>query len=236
MSLPAFALPEEVVERSPSHDQRRTETAAVVLLRRLARHDPATADHCRRVQFWSLRLAASLGLDGRQCWALRIAAGLHDLGKLDVPQRILRKPGALTPEEYGRVQQHPVDGETRLRSWCRDEEVLAAVRGHHEQFDGRGYPDGLSGTAIPLLARIVAVADAFDALSQPRPYRNALPVNHALGILEDGAASHFDPELVEVFVELVRATPVFLAPHGCEDHPRVATVYGGACLGVLLPQ
>src|SRR5262249_51167081 len=209
MRLPVFAPPEEVVELSLSHQQRRTETAAGVLLRQLARHDPATADHCRRVRLWSLRLARALGLDGRQCWALRIAAGLHDLGKLDVPRRILRKPGTLTPAEYGRIQQHPVDGEKRLRSWCRDEEVLGAIRGHHERFDGHGYPDGRSGSAIPLLARIVAVADAFDALSQPRPYRHALPLRRALGILEDGAASQFGPELVAVFVEQVRATPAF---------------------------
>ncbi len=177
------------------------------LLRLLWKHDPSTASHSLRVCRYALRLAKALGLDLRQRRALSLAAHLHDIGKLAVPKDLLQKPASLTPAEYGQLQEHPAKGERLLTRLISNPAILAAIRGHHERFDGSGYPDSLRGERIPLLARILAIADSFDAMTRTRTYRAALPGISALAILHLGAGTQFDPQLVEVFSAVT--TPSF---------------------------
>jgi HD-GYP domain-containing protein (c-di-GMP phosphodiesterase class II) len=169
------------------------------MVRLLRAHEPETAGHCRRVRWYALQLADSIGLTPRQRRHLALAAQLHDLGKLCVPLAVLQKPGPLTEEEYRLVQEHAVAGERLLAPFHAPAPVLAAIRGHHERFDGAGYPDGLKGERIPLLARIIAVADTFDALTSTRAYREPESKSGALRRLRDAVGTQLDPTLVMAF-------------------------------------
>ncbi len=178
------------------------------LVRTLEERDPYTAGHSVRVRMYSLRLARILGLDDRQQRQLSLASRLHDIGKVGVPEAILNKPGALTPDETLAVRAHPEIGERILTPIIRNPAVLAAIRGHHERLDGGGYPDGLRGSRIPLLARVIAVADCFDALTSARAYRSPLSVKRALDILLEGAGTHFQTEFVRAFLEVASKLPI----------------------------
>jgi HD-GYP domain-containing protein (c-di-GMP phosphodiesterase class II) len=172
------------------------------LLRDLAAHDPSLAGHSQRVRRYAYLLAAALGLNRQETRRLAWAAQLHEVGKVVVPRSILMKPGPLTPAEHRRVREHPAAGE-RLAAACVGEpEVLAAIRSHHERFDGHGYPDGLAGRQIPHLARVLAVADGFDAMTSPRPYRAALSRPEALDELRRAAGTQYDGPVVEAFLAL----------------------------------
>jgi response regulator RpfG family c-di-GMP phosphodiesterase len=192
---------------------RRTFLSAVAsLVRTVEERDPYTAGHSRRVRAYCLCLADALRLDERQRRRLSLAAQLHDIGKVAVPDAILRKPAALAADEESVVRAHPVTGERILAPIVRSRAVLAAVRGHHERLDGSGYPDGLAGDRVPLLARLLAIPDCFDALTSQRAYRAALPPAQALGILQAGAGTHFDPELVRAFVAVAHRLPAGESP------------------------
>jgi len=134
---------------------------------------------------------------------LRMAAILHDVGKIAVPEAILNKPGALTVEEYSVMQQHPVVGEGICQPLRSAQAVLPAIRHHHERWDGAGYPDHLAGEQIPLDARIIAIVDAYDAMTSDRPYRSGMPVERALAELQENRGPQWDPALIELFVPLV---------------------------------
>ncbi len=189
--------------RRQTHRVRTTFLSAITSLSQaMEERDPYTAGHSRRVRYYALELARAIGLEPRQCKLLSLAAQLHDIGKVAIPDAILHKPTNLSEEEYQIVQQHPVIGERILRPVVRHQAVLAAIRGHHERMDGTGYPDGLRGEQIPLLARLIALPDCFDALTTSRAYREALPVSEALAVLRDGAGTHFDPDLARVFLQL----------------------------------
>jgi putative nucleotidyltransferase with HDIG domain len=179
-------------------------SAIDTLVRTLAARDPDTTGHSLRVRRYALHLAAVLGLDRRKQKHLSLAAKLHDIGKVGVPEVILNKPDALTEEEYQLMRQHPVIGERILAPIIRNPEVLAAIRGHHERLDGSGYPDGLKGTGIPVLARVLGIADCFDALTTSRTYREKIAPVQALEVLRAGAGTHFDPEYVRAFAAAVR--------------------------------
>jgi HD-GYP domain-containing protein (c-di-GMP phosphodiesterase class II) len=181
----------------------------------LEERDACTASHSRRVRHYALCLADALGLDARQRRLLGLAARLHDIGKLAVPDAILHKPGPLTPAERAVMHLHPCTGERLLAPVVRNHAVLAAIRGHHERLDGSGYPDGLRGDCIPLLARLIAVPDCFDALTTARAYRHALPVAEALALLRAGAGRTFQPEFIRAFLDLVPLHPVGSAPLPC---------------------
>jgi HD-GYP domain-containing protein (c-di-GMP phosphodiesterase class II) len=150
----------------------------------------------------AVRLATELGLSRRKCKQISIAAMLHDIGKLAIPERILNKPGRLTAEEMAKVREHPALGVELLAAAITNQTVLDAIRGHHERFDGSGYPDGLAGESISLEARIIAIADCFDALVSSRPYRLPLPRQVALEMVHDAAGRQFDPSLVRIFLRL----------------------------------
>ncbi len=184
---------------------RRTFLSAIdSLVRTLEARDPYTSGHSFRVRDYTGRLADALDLPPKLKSNLRLAAKLHDIGKVGMPDGILNKTTPLTCAEIGDLRDHPVIGERILSPIIRNRNVLGAIRHHHERWDGAGYPDGLAGDQIPLLARIIAVADCFDALTSVRAYRTSLNPDAALAVLELEAGSHFDPALVPVFADVIR--------------------------------
>jgi len=175
------------------------------LTHRLEEHHVATAQHGQRVRRYALWLADALGLPRDQRRVLGLAAQLHDIGKLCLPVALLDKPGGLSAAEYRRVQQHAILGECLLTRLVPHPEFLRGVRHHHERFDGSGYPDVLVGTDIPFLARILSLADSFDAMTHVRPYRPALTWETAREQMRRQAGRQFDPELAVAFVDTVTA-------------------------------
>jgi putative two-component system response regulator len=159
-----------------------------------------TQGHSERVSHYAAVLGERVGLLPSEMEILRQGAVLHDIGKICIPDAILDKPGPLSVEEYERVKRHPLEGFRILEGLKSIRAVLPLVRGHHERLDGRGYPDGLSGDEIPLLVRILAIADVYDAVSSERPYRPALPEAKCFEILQtDAARGGLDCRLVEMF-------------------------------------
>jgi putative nucleotidyltransferase with HDIG domain len=161
--------------------------------------DPYARGHASRVTVFSQAMARRIGLDKERLSVLRLGALLHDVGKLAVPPAVLLKPGPLTEIEFVQVRRHPAAGVRMLRSLGAPREVLPSVLHHHERWDGAGYPRGRAGERIPLEARILTVADSFDAMTSTRPYRAPRQVPDALEELRRCAGSQFDAELVGVF-------------------------------------
>jgi HD-GYP domain-containing protein (c-di-GMP phosphodiesterase class II) len=159
--------------------------------------DQITRDHVVRTAEMAIRVGERFQLDGRSLRDLGLAALLHDVGKLRVPDAVLTKPARLTPEEYEIIKRHAVDGEQMLAAERTLASVAPLVRSHHERIDGAGYPDGLTGAQIPLASRIIAVCDAFDAMTNDRQYRSALPVGLAFAVLSENAGSQWDPNVIE---------------------------------------
>jgi putative nucleotidyltransferase with HDIG domain len=161
--------------------------------------DPYTLGHSRRVERYCYQTAAVLGLQENDIEDVRKAAALHDVGKICVPDRILRKEGPLSSEEQEMIRAHAVVGAWMVAS-VGNTDVISAVRHHHEHWNGAGYPDGLSATDIPLFARVIAVADAYDAITSTRPYRAGSGRDEAVAELRAKAQAQFDPDVVEAFV------------------------------------
>lgn len=166
--------------------------------------DPYTLGHSRRVAMYSLALANKLGVRDEEKKGIITAAYLHDVGKIRISTQILRKPGKLSRYEYELIKKHPSLGVMIMQSINFPWDVKPLVRHHHERFDGKGYPDGLCGTSIPFGARIIAVADVFDALTSSRSYRPARTEEQALRMVLADSGTAFDPEIVEEFAVLVR--------------------------------
>jgi putative two-component system response regulator len=184
-------------------DLESTEAIMKMLGHIVEARDPYTEGHCERLADYATELGAALGLSSGDLDILRTGAILHDLGKIAVPDGVLLKKGRLDPEEHAVMRQHPVVGDNLCRTVRSLERVRPIVRSHHERMDGRGYPDGLAGREIPLLAQIVAVVDVFDALTTNRPYRRALPAEAAHQIMRQDARSGWcSADLVETFIRL----------------------------------
>jgi HD-GYP domain-containing protein (c-di-GMP phosphodiesterase class II) len=166
----------------------------------LEARDPHLRGHSARVTAFAEALAVSLGWRGRRLEVLRLGGALHDVGKLTVDTAVLRKPGPLTAAELEQIRRHPVAGARLLVGLGDLQAALPCVLHHHERWDGHGYPHRLRGEGIPLEARILGVADAFDAMTSARPYRAALAVEAALAELDRCAGTQFDPELSRRFV------------------------------------
>ena len=162
--------------------------------------DPYTGGHLERVTHYALAIARSLGWTGERITEAEMGAILHDIGKIGIHDAILRKAGPLTDEEWVHMRSHPVIGTQILRGISFLEPVIPYVRHHHERWDGKGYPDGLAGENIPIGGRLIAVADAFDAMTSSRPYRPALPVDAALAELRSSTGRQLDPRIVEAFM------------------------------------
>lgn len=165
--------------------------------------DYYTMGHSEKVAEYSRMIAERMGLDEKTADLVYLCGIVHDVGKIGVPENILNKPGQLSEEEFKYITRHPEMGASILFhiSWL--EEVVPVILSHHEKFNGTGYPKGIKGEEIPLLSRILAVADAFDAMTSDRSYRKALPLDMALQELRKNAGKQFDPQIVELFIELI---------------------------------
>lgn len=164
--------------------------------------------HTSRVTLLAREIGRELGLSGEELFRLQIGALLHDVGKMGVPDELLRKHGPLAEGELEQVHEHAGLGKQLLEEVPYLQPVIPEVLSHHEHYDGTGYPESLSGADIPLPGRIVAVADTFDALLSDRPYRSRLPLEQALGIVRQGAGSHFDPQVVEALLKVLQLEPL----------------------------
>jgi HD-GYP domain-containing protein (c-di-GMP phosphodiesterase class II) len=163
--------------------------------------DPFTEAHAVRVARSARRVGERMGLSDDELDALYRGGIIHDIGKIGVPDNILLKPGELDPEEQTRMHLHPIIGENIVAPLQTGGELLPMIRHHHERFDGGGYPDRLAGDDIPLLARILSVCDAYDALTNDRPYRPRQSHDAALAILRQGAGRQWDPRVVRLALE-----------------------------------
>jgi putative nucleotidyltransferase with HDIG domain len=165
--------------------------------------DRMTHDHTQHVSTYARRLAERLGLSTDDIWRVTVAGQLHDLGKIAVRDDILFKPGKLTDDEMALMREHCTVGFDILRQFSNLEPVARLVRAHHERYDGAGYPDGLSGSNLPMGAAIVAVADAFDAMRSDRPYRKGMPMEKCLEILKQGLGTQWHPVVGATFIQLL---------------------------------
>ncbi|AZR72264.1 phosphohydrolase [Anoxybacter fermentans] len=191
------------------------------LAKALDTKDHYTYGHSERVSQLVERIALEMGMKEEQMFMAHIAAHLHDIGKIGIPDSILNKPGRLTEDEFKIVQQHPLKGFEILNKVKSFRKIAEIVKYHHERYDGKGYPDGLKGERIPLEARIIAVADAFDAMTSYRPYRKKMKISEAIQELKEHIYDQFDPEVVEVIENIYREDQSFLEElvvSGTEDY------------------
>jgi HD-GYP domain-containing protein (c-di-GMP phosphodiesterase class II) len=173
---------------------------AMALAEAIEKRDPYTGGHTKRVMDYSITIGKAMGLSKRELEYLELAAILHDVGKIGVKDDILLKEGKLTPEELAEMVRHTKYGAEILNHFRHLKDVAVGVKGHHERFDGTGYPDKLCGEEIPLIARIIAVADSFDAMTTDRPYRKAIDFKRAFEELTTHMGTQFDKKVVETFI------------------------------------
>ena len=222
------SLDEHLGGIAPRNDDngRRHADVVAALTSALRAKDPKTKDHAERCSWYAGELAAELGLSDVEVSVLRVASLLHDIGKLVVPDDILFKPGPLTTAEMKRMRRHPSDGANTLSNVPTAAEAVPVILHHHERFDGTGYPAGLSGEDIPIGARILLVADAFDAMTEDRPYRKAMPVADAVEELKRFSGTQFDPTVVDAFLAVLKRTgryPALAAANATATTPSAAT-------------
>ncbi len=196
------ALEERVRDRTRELQAAYHESICMMALASEGR-DRDTGAHIHRIEIFTRAMTSAIGLPDRDVDRIGSAALLHDVGKLHIPDSILKKPGPLTPDERSLMEEHTTLGEGLLSNAEFFDTARLIARGHHENFDGSGYPDGVPGESIPLPARIVRVADVFDALTSPRVYKEAWSVDRALAELRSGSGTVFDPDLVALFCRLV---------------------------------
>ncbi|MCG6961930.1 MAG: HD domain-containing protein [Acidobacteria bacterium] len=199
----------ETLVRRLKHALRQNQELFLETIRTLATaidaKDPYTRGHSERVSSYSMAIARALGLDSDQVFRVRIAAILHDVGKLGIRDNILNKPGGLTDAEYTVMRRHPEIGSQIMAPIRMLKDIIPGIRNHHETWDGTGYPDKLKGEEIPLVARIIGVADTFDAMTTARPYQKPLELEFVLAKMRAMAGSRFDPQVVQAFLAAVEA-------------------------------
>jgi len=172
-----------------------------VLAEAIDAKDPYTRGHSDRVTRMSLKIAFQFGFTEDRLESLEYGALLHDIGKIGIKDEVLQKPGALNSEEYQYIQEHPLIGVKIVEGIDFFKDKIPMIRHHHEHFDGSGYPDGLVGEAIPLEARIIAIPDAFDAMTSARPHRGMMPLQDVLMELEKCKGTQFDPGVLKIFLD-----------------------------------
>ncbi|MGI9122247.1 MAG: HD-GYP domain-containing protein, partial [Rubrobacter sp.] len=202
-----YGLPAEAqrLGRFVEDEKKQVLGIARTLVEALEAKDPYIKEHLRAVSNLALRIGSEISLPQGQMEALTSGAMLHDLGKIGIPDRILQKSGRLTEDEYAEIKRHPMLGVSILTPVRELASALPVIRHHHERFDGKGYPDGLRGEDIPLIARVVSVADAFDSMVRARPYGYGISRKAALGEIEENSGTQFDPRIVRALLEVVYA-------------------------------
>lgn len=203
------AIAEAVAMRDALVQLNRGRPAPVVTLAdQIENHDPATFRHVDRVASYAYAIGQQLGFGSARLRELVLAAQMHDIGKIGLPSYILTKPGKLTTEEFDRIKEHPAKGFHIVRRMKALQPIAEVIRHHHERFDGSGYPDRLAGEEIPLEARVISVADTFDALTSERPYRSALSIEGAKQELRRVAGTQLDPRCVEALLTALNSGAV----------------------------
>ena len=172
------------------------------LTRALEAKDPVTSGHAERVSFYSTAIARGMGLSEARIDNIMYAGLLHDIGKIGISDSVLQKPGRLTTDEYDRIKEHSAIGADILRDIDFLRDASKIIRHHHERYDGKGYPDGIGGEGVPIESYILGVADAFDAMTNDRPYRKALTAEEARDVIKEQAGKQFHPRVAETFVKL----------------------------------
>jgi HD-GYP domain-containing protein (c-di-GMP phosphodiesterase class II) len=199
--VPIGLLYRSAKTRKELHDSTR------ILLEQMAdsvdRRDPWTHEHSIRVMKWTRTILAQHNVTGPEQHLILTAARVHDIGKMALPDEVLQKHDCLSEEEWRLIKTHPGIGASMLEHYPAFARGAEIVRSHHERWDGRGYPDGSSGTAIPFGGRVIAVADSFDAMTSDRPYRVGMSVERAAGVLRAGAGTQWDPHIVEAFLRSI---------------------------------
>ena len=201
---------------------------ALALTEAIESRDPYTGGHCRRLADRAGEVATKLALPAKEIEVVRLGAALHDMGKIVVPDAILKKPDKLTPEEYAIVKQHCYSGGQICKRVGFLMNAYPIVYHHHERWDGQGYPDSLKGEKIPLGARVVAVMDAFDAMTTDRPYRQAMSFEEARAILKDGAGRQWDSRVVSVMLETIQGDST---GHDDHDHDSAGDIFIPEAIG-----
>lgn len=219
------------IENAALHDQLQSLFLSTVsaLANSIDARDPYTKGHSERVTAYAVMIAEELNLGAEDLELLRYAGLLHDIGKIRIRDHILHKPGRLTDQEFSEMKKHPEYGVEIMQPVNAFRHILPAMLYHHERFDGRGYPHGLAGEEIPLTARILCVADCFDAMTSDRPYRKGMPVADAVAELARNKKTQFDPQLVDIFLRVVeqgRVEPVLTAYQAQEMDYRLTLVEG----------
>ena len=198
---------EERMERELAEANRLVEMGkqtVIAIARTVDAKDPRTGGHSRRVALYSKQMAEACGLPEKDCQDIEWAANMHDIGKIAIPDSILNKDSRLTDEEYAIMKSHTMHGAEILSDFTLLDHVIEGAEYHHERYDGKGYPKGLKGEEIPLYARIIGVADAFDAMTANRVYRKQMDFGYVLNELEKGRGTQFDPQFVDVLLKLIR--------------------------------
>jgi putative two-component system response regulator len=199
--------------KSYTDELESAESVLLSLALTVEARDPYTHGHCERLGRYAVAIGRHLGLDTEQLKALHRGGYLHDVGKIAVPDAVLNKKSRLTDEESEVMSRHTVVGERLCGTLRSLVDVRPIIRSHHERLDGSGYPDGLKGSDVPLLAQIIAVVDSYDAMTTDRPYRAAQPADHALAELwRDASDGRIDPELVRVFAAQLESGAVYREP------------------------
>lgn len=222
---------EELVQKRTRNLQQAKQELAIAseeTVLRLAKaaefRDDETAQHTLRMSHYCRIIAQGAGIDRDRCELIRLASQLHDVGKIGIPDAILLKPGKLTADEFTLMKEHALFG-FRILTDSRAELLQTGAviaRGHHEKYDGSGYPDGLVGEKIPMVARIAALADVFDALTTKRVYKDAMPVDSAVEIMREGRGLHFDPGLLDIFLaDMGAITRIREQFHDTGDQPGI---------------
>ncbi len=193
----------ETYKAAEKREAAMFEQTAEALANAIDAKDQYTHGHSTRVADISVKIARKAGFSDKDCRSVYFAALLHDIGKIGIPDRIINKDGKLTDEEFGYIKQHPILGYQILSSIRQSPELSIGAHYHHERYDGRGYPDGLSGKEIPETARIIAVADAYDAMTSTRSYREKLSMDKTKVELRRGMGSQFDPKFAAIMLQLI---------------------------------
>ncbi|HEX6985739.1 MAG TPA: HD-GYP domain-containing protein, partial [Planctomycetaceae bacterium] len=192
--------------------------------------DPYTRGHSERVALIARRIGKEMRLPEEELKTIHLAGLLHDIGKIGVDDRILRKDGPLTDEEFDQVKKHPMIGYNILSGLKNLRHVLPGVRHHHENFDGSGYPDRLAGEDIPMLARVLAVADGYDAMGSDRPYRKGMPAERIDDVFRRGADRQWDPRVLDAYFRCRDDVRLLCAAHTLENGCPIGGVPQGAAM------